>query len=145
MSALASLSETTQSHADGWERALLDRQLERLDQLADMGLALAGAIQRRATDPAAPDQTLQHAAIDFSRVSRAVRMTLALQSKLVRDFKTPPKTASGKADNDDDIPVHWEVQWIPEEPTRDQQRANVRRSVRRTAEDAGLDATRWNG
>jgi hypothetical protein len=27
-----------------WERALLDRQLERLDQLADMALALAAEI-----------------------------------------------------------------------------------------------------
>ena len=119
--------------ADGWERALLGRQLERLDQLADMGMALAGEIQRRATT-AAPDADITHAAIDFARVSRAVRMTLALQSKLVRDFKTPIKPLSGKADNDDDDD-RWLVQWIGEDDPR-----KVRDSVRRLAEDAGRDA-----
>src|ERR1035437_7384775 len=83
-----------------WERALLDRQLERLDRLADMGMALAGEIQRRAA-AAAPDADITHAAIDFARMSRAVRMTLALQSRLVRDFKTPPKAGPGEADDED--------------------------------------------
>jgi hypothetical protein len=122
----------------GWERALLDRQLERLDQLADMGLALAGEIQRRAA-AAAPDADITHAAIDFARVSRAVRMTLALQSRLVRDFKTPIKAGSAKAENDDED-VQWEVVWEPEPPTRDQQRHQARRVVRRVGEDCGLDA-----
>ena len=131
MSPASTLCETDE--ANGWERALLDRQLERLDQLADMGMALAGEIQRRAIT-APSDADITHAAIDFARVSRAVRMTLALQSKLVRDFKTPIKAASGKADNDDDD-VRWQVQWIDEDDPR-----KVRDSVRRLAEDSGLDA-----
>jgi hypothetical protein len=131
MSAAPTLSQADEPDSDGWERALLDRQLERLDKLADMGLALAGEIQRRAA--AGPDDALTHAAIDFARVSRAVRMTLALQSKLVRDFKTPPKAGSAKADNDDD--VRWEVAWIDEDYPR-----KVRDSVRRVAEDSGLNA-----
>jgi hypothetical protein len=135
-----SLDDETDS-PKGWERALLDRQLERLDQLADMGLALAGEIQRRAAI-AAPDADISHAAIDFAHVSRAVRMTLALQSRLVRDFKTPPKAAASDAGNDDDEPVRWEVEWLPSEPTVDEQRANVRRNVRRLAKDCGLDADR---
>jgi hypothetical protein len=128
--------------AEAWERALLDRQLERLDRLADMGLAIAGAIQRRATaaeGACEPDTALDHAAMDFARVSRAVRMTLALQSRLVRDFKTPIKAVSAKADNGDED-VQWEVVWEPEPPTRDQQRAQARRVVRRVGEDCGLDA-----
>lgn len=56
---------------DGWERALLDKQLETLDRLAEMGLALAGAIQQQASEPSSPDTVLQHAAMDFARVSRA--------------------------------------------------------------------------
>jgi hypothetical protein len=125
-------SEDNDAHSpEGWERALLDRQLERLDELADMGMALARDIQRRAI-AADPDADITHAAIDFARVSRAVRMTLALQSRLVRDFKTPVKAGSAKADNDD---VRWDVQWIDEDCSRE-----VRDSVRRVAEDSGLDA-----
>jgi hypothetical protein len=125
----------------GWERALLDRQLERLDRLAEMGLAIAGEIQRRVTAAEAasePDAVLHHAALDFARVARAVRMTLALQSRLVRDFKTPPKAGAAGADNDDED-VRWEVVWEPEPPTRDQQRFQARRVVRRVGEDCGLD------
>jgi hypothetical protein len=122
-----------------WERTLLDRQLERLDQLADMGMALAADIQRRAA-AAAPDADISHAAIDFARTSRAVRMTLALQSKLVRDFKTPIKAGAAASDDDDDEPIEWKVVWKADPPTRDQQRANVRRAVRGVAEDDGLDA-----
>jgi hypothetical protein len=69
-------------------------------------------------------------------------MTLALQSKLVRDFKTPIKAGSGKADNDDDDgePVQWEVVRENEPPTRDQQRHQAGLAVRRVGEDCGLDA-----
>jgi len=124
-----------------WERAPLDRQLERLDRLADMGLAIAGAIERRVAGADAgpePDAILDHAALDFARVARAVRMTLALQSRLVRDFKTPPRVGAAGADNDDED-VRWEVVWEPEPPTRDQQRFQARRVVRRVGEDCGLD------
>lgn len=73
---------------DGWERALLDRQLEALNRLADMAMAVAAAITRRVTE-AEPgsDAALSTAALDFSRASRAVRMTFALQSRLVAEFK----------------------------------------------------------
>jgi hypothetical protein len=126
--------------AEAWERALLDRQLERLDELADMGMALARDIQRRAVT-AAPEADITHAAMDFARTSRAVRMTLALQSKLVRDFKTPVKAASAKGDNDDDDEdVRWEVVWETEPPTRDQQRFQAQRIVRGVGEDSGRDA-----
>jgi hypothetical protein len=126
MSTAPAPAETDPGSPAPWERALLDRQLERLDQLADMGLALAG------------DTDISHAAIDFARVSRAVRMTLALQSRLVRDFKMPIKAAGGNADNDDG-PVQWEVQWIDEPPTQWQQRDKVRGVVRSVGEDSGLD------
>jgi len=138
MSAAPHTLDEADSSGD-WERALLDRQLGKLDQLADMGLALAGEIQRRATT-AAPDADITHAAIDFARTSRAVRMTLALQSKLVRDFKTPIKAGATKGDNDDDQDVRWDVVWENEPPTRDQQRAEARRVVRGVGEDSGLDA-----
>jgi hypothetical protein len=127
---------------EAWERALLDRQLQTLDRLAQMGMAIAGAIQQRATDPAAADAAVQHAAMDFARVSRAVRMTLALQSKLVRDFKTPAKAAP--ADKDDDKPakiIDYEVYWADGEPLTPAARRRVlRESVRGVAQARGLDA-----
>jgi hypothetical protein len=138
MSAAPAPSQADEPDSEAaWERALLDRQIERLDRLADMGMALAGEIQRRAAS-AAPGADISHAAMDFARVSRAVRMTLALQSRLVRDFKTPVKASSAGADNDDED-VRWEVVWEPEPPTRDQQRAQARRVMRQVAEDSGLD------
>ena len=73
---------------DGWERALLDRQLEALNRLADMAMAVAAAITRRVTEAEAGSETdLSGAALDFSRASRAVRMTFALQSRLIAEFK----------------------------------------------------------
>ena len=74
-----------------WERALLDRQLAGLERLAEMGMAVAAAIEQRVTQAppqphAKPDAALHHAAMDFARVARAVRLTYALQSRLIADF-----------------------------------------------------------
>jgi hypothetical protein len=149
MSSLDHLPSDPASPANAWERALLDRQLERLDQLADMGMALAAEIQRRAAT-APPDADITHTAMDFARVSRAVRMTLALQSKLVRDFKTPIKAPSGKAanddgDNDDDSDfrpgeIQQAIYWADGTPiSQGAERRVLRRTVRELAEDRGLD------
>jgi hypothetical protein len=43
--------EDAADSADAWERALLDRQLARLDRLAEIGMAIAGAVERRVTPP----------------------------------------------------------------------------------------------
>jgi hypothetical protein len=132
---------------EAWERALLDRQLESVDRLAEMGMAMASAIQQRATDPAAADAAVQHGAMDFARVSRAVRLTLALQSKLVRDFKTPAKAAAADKDAVKDIApgslaaLYLRPVW--EDPSEDlgpSQKDRLRDAVRRAAEEAGLDA-----
>ena len=79
--------------AGAWERWLLEHQVEQLNRLAAMGMAIAGAVERQASSAEpGPDAAaiLQHAAIDFGRVSRAVRLSFALQSKLIADFKSPP-------------------------------------------------------
>jgi hypothetical protein len=128
---------------EAWERALLDRQLESLDRLAQMGLEVAGAIRDRVTDPAAADAAVQHAAMDFARVSRAVRMTVALQSKLVRDFKTPAKAGAPKSgeSGEDEAPIEYAVYWANGEPlTRPARRRVLRESVRGLAQERGLDA-----
>ena len=119
-----------------WERDLLDHQLQRLDRLADMGMDMAAAIARRVTadDGSAPVAALQHAALDFSRVARAVRLTFALQSKLIADFKRAP-------DRDEDSgPVTLKVSWLDSlrEPT-EATKTRAKQAVRRAAEDAGCD------
>jgi hypothetical protein len=122
-----------------WERALLDTQLEMLGRLAEMGMAIAGAVSQRASEP---DADLDHIAMDFARVSRAVRMSLALQSKLVKDFKTPPKAASAETAADDaERVIDYEVYWGNGEPlTPAAKRRVLRQSVRGVAKDCGLDA-----
>jgi hypothetical protein len=88
---------------DGWERALLDRQLEALGRLADMGMAMAEAVTQRATaDEPGSDADPHLDALDFARVSRAVRMTFALQSRLIAEFKGASEARStgvGQADD----------------------------------------------
>jgi hypothetical protein len=123
--------------ADAWERALLDRQLEALGRLAEMGLAIAGAIERRATAEqpgSGPDTVLHHAALDFARGARAVRMTFALQSRLIADFKNRSRSAEA-AESDD---VTYEVRWAGD-PSRigTSQKRAVQGIVRQAAEAAG--------
>ncbi len=134
------LEPTDPDSPSAWERALLDRQLQTLDRLAEMGMAMASAVQARATAPGASDAAVQHAAMDFARASRAVRMTLALQSKLVRDFKTPPKAGSAKAEDEDIEPGSLEVVWFDPDDPDAERKAYLQHAVKRSARDAGLDA-----
>lgn len=123
---------------NGWERALLDRQLEALNRLADMGMALAGAVERRVTaqEPGSgPQADLHHAAMDFARLSRAVRMTFALQSRLIADFKG--KARAGCAEDVEPGEETYEGVWA--EPPGAQRRRQVGRLVRRVAEASALD------
>jgi hypothetical protein len=122
---------------DGWERTLLDRQLEALGRLADMGMAIAAAIARRATaeEPEA-EAALCQAPLDFARVSRAVRMTIALQSRLIAEFKGGSRRA-GVADNDD---CPNEVVWREDIVDHDEvQKRQVRGIVERLAKGASLE------
>jgi hypothetical protein len=125
---------------DAWEKALLDQQLAELGRLAAMGMDIASDIHRRVTtaDAAAPVSELQHAAIDFARVSRAVRLTFALQSKLIADFKARARAA--EAANEDEsgpVEVHWLRARSPEEQHK-QRRLEL--AVGRAAEAEGRDA-----
>lgn len=123
---------------DGWERALLDRQLEALGRLADMGMAIAAAIERRATaEEAGAEPDLRHAPLDFARVSRAVRLTFALQSQLIADFKgAGAKAAGAQAADDGPLQVLWREDVVEEDEVRKRQ---VRGVVERLAEAASLE------
>ena len=122
---------------NGWERALLDRQLEALGRLADMGMAMAAAITQRATaDEPGSDADLQHAAMDFARVSRAVRMTFALQSRLIAEFKGVSRPDKAAAPDQGPIDVDW-----PDLQDKDVvQQRQVRGIVHRLAEAASLNS-----
>ena len=126
--------------ANGWERALLDRQLARLDRLADLGMDIAAEIHRRVTtaDDAASPAELQNAALDFSRAARAVRLTLALQSRLIADFKAPPRPAKAAAADEPCGPI--DILWLGgREVNEPHRRAEVKNSVGRAAQAEGLD------
>jgi hypothetical protein len=77
-------------------RPAIARQLQRLEELADLGLAAGRAVVRQAETETPPPAA--EIALAYSRVSRAVRLTLMLQSKLMeskgeeaerRDLSTP--------------------------------------------------------
>ena len=79
--------------ASDWERAVLDDQLECLGRLAEIGLSLAGVIRRRGT-AAGTEAALDQAAAAFALVEREVRLTLALQSRLIADFKNRARSGA---------------------------------------------------
>jgi hypothetical protein len=82
-------------------RALIERQLQMLGQLAEAGLNLALAIERRATaqDPALQAAPLEAAALAYARTARAVRLTLALQAKVINDLQALDRAAGSELYN----------------------------------------------
>jgi hypothetical protein len=82
--------------ADARSRAMLERQLEVLGRLAEVGLQVALAAERQAqADPDAA--ALQSIALAYSRVSRAVRLTLTLQAKLAKELQDAAETEAEEA------------------------------------------------
>jgi hypothetical protein len=65
---------------------LLDRQLQMLGDLAEIGLEIARALESQAkrTGPVVAEGDI---ALAYGRVARAVRQAILLQSRLVEDFK----------------------------------------------------------
>jgi HD-GYP domain-containing protein (c-di-GMP phosphodiesterase class II) len=89
--------------ADGLARGLVERQLGLLGRLAEAGLNIALTIERQvaAVETDLPEagssasvQQVQGLALAYGRVSRAVRLTIALQSRLVKDLQEIEATAA---------------------------------------------------
>ena len=72
--------------AQDWARPLVERQLAVLGELAELGLEAARAVERQAR-AAGPEVDLKRLTLAYARVSRAVRMTIALQSRLIGELK----------------------------------------------------------
>ena len=102
-----------------------------------MGMALAAAITKRVTEaPPGPDADLSHAAMDFARVSRAVRMTFALQSRLVAEFKDAGQAAKAGQGGEDPIEVFGRPDIVDHDVVRKRQLRGV---VERLAQGAALE------
>jgi hypothetical protein len=73
--------------APDWARPLVERLLHVLGELAELGLGVARAVECRAR-AAGPgkDIDLNGLSLAYDRVSRAVRMTIALQSRLIGEL-----------------------------------------------------------
>lgn len=81
-------------------RLLAERQLEALEELAEVGLKIARAIGRRVDEAACeppPLAELDAAALAYSRVARAVRQTILLQSKVAESLEAARKAATARA------------------------------------------------
>jgi hypothetical protein len=70
-------------------RAVIVRQLQVLGELAELGLDIARAIARQATceAPDAVQVVKGDVSLAYARVARAVRLTLALRSRLLQDLQ----------------------------------------------------------
>jgi hypothetical protein len=77
--------ETNDQDAD-WARPLYARQIDFLGELAERGMEMA----RDIADPAKAADTIETAqacAMAYARVARAVRMTLLLQARFIKELK----------------------------------------------------------
>jgi hypothetical protein len=81
------------SDAEDWTRPFALRQLQLLGDLAEVGLEVARAVERRARDAGA-DEDMSRIAMAYSRTARAVRLTAMLQAKLVKDLKADGQAAA---------------------------------------------------
>jgi hypothetical protein len=76
---------------DDWSRPLAEGQLALLGRLAEAGLEVALAVERTAKRAGVDDEAepvdLAALSLAYARASRAVRLTVMLQSKVIADLK----------------------------------------------------------
>jgi hypothetical protein len=122
---------------------VLDRQLVLLDRLADIGMQIAETIGRQvAADAESPDealdqpgrraQVLNTSAMAYARAARAVRMSLALQSRLLEGPKHKGEPAESK-------PETIRYAWVTEQLPPHHKRRQVHDGLKRAVWDAHLD------
>jgi hypothetical protein len=75
-------------------RALLERQLERLDQMVQAGTDMIEAVAAQATGTG-PKVVQGDVALAYCRMSRAVRMALLLQTRLLQEAAAPGAADDG--------------------------------------------------
>ena len=101
---------------DDWTRPLVERRLQVLGELAEIGLEVARAVERQAR-AAGPDVDLKRLSMAYARAARAVRMTVALQSRLsealkAREAAAAEQRAEAEAEADDALAARLETQKV---------------------------------
>jgi hypothetical protein len=101
-SEIAAVSDPADSDAQAWDAASdgcappsAERRLRMLDRLAEAGLEIALAVERRVKE-AGPDQPLAElnaAAMAYARAARAVRLAILLQEQLADPPEAAPETS----------------------------------------------------
>jgi hypothetical protein len=83
---VTSAKASSETPAD-WARPRLERQIDRLDELAEIGMEMARDLGRQVKaatrDGGVGAEASERAYLAFSRVSRAVRLTLMLQARFI--------------------------------------------------------------
>jgi hypothetical protein len=97
---------------------ILQRQLQLLGDLAEIGLEVARAVEREAKSETR-SVDIDRVAMAYSRTARAVRLTIMLQSKVMADAKAEAEKAA-------DLKARWHPVYI--------RKARVERIVERLAE-----------
>jgi hypothetical protein len=77
-----------------WARPLVERQLEMLGRLAEIGLEIAAGLEGQAKGGEAVVQG--DIAMAYARVARAVRQTIMLQSRLIEDLRAQETGLAGR-------------------------------------------------
>ena len=85
----------TDSAEQDWTRPLVERQLQMLGELAEIGLEVARAVERQAKT-AGSEVDAQRLAMAYARAARALRMTIALQARLIDDLGARQDAATRK-------------------------------------------------
>lgn len=119
------------AEADDWRRALTLRQLQMLGELAELGLEIAGAIERQAGGKADASTLRGDAALAYARVTRSVRQTMLLQSKLIEGMDAGNGAADEARAEAQDGADEASPEAAAETTPEDRQKARVERIVER--------------
>lgn len=120
--------------------ALRERHMATLDDLIDAGMGMVKALAAQVAGTG-PQVVEGDVALAYSRFSRAVRLSILLQSRLLEDpaEAAPAKARSGQSGRDHDgEPEEIFVTWLePEESKRQGRRERVAQIVERMARGDG--------
>jgi hypothetical protein len=94
MSTAAALTDLPTTASTDWAQPLVDRQLQILGRLAEAGLEIAVALETQAKGGEVVVQG--DVAMAYSRVARAVRQTIMLQSKVIEVLQARETARAGR-------------------------------------------------
>src|SRR5665213_2604345 len=118
-------------------QAMVDRHLERLDQVIEAGMGMIGALAAQVAGTG-PQVVEGDVALAYSRFSRAVRQGILLQTHLLAEPEEKPAKADAKAAKGKGEPEEITVTWLEAEGSRREgRRERVAQIVERMARTDG--------